>query len=194
MSIYQGTEFGENYIRDTYNNIEKYDNSSYDNIEKTLDIMTIESDDIMKEYIITYISDEDSLITYTFNDSTKNVLLSNELFLRRQIPGYVSTPDDDNDDINKVQILDKELFNPINFFKFTNSTVERNEILKRRYVVLQEKIIKSDMRRNISKKKFSSMKAVMRSVRFIGFVSGNPTVKKFSESVFCLLHKDGIYI
>jgi hypothetical protein len=172
MSIYQGTEFGENYIRDTYNNVEKYDNSSYDNIEKTLDIMTIESDNIMKEYIITYISDEDSLITYTFNDSTKNVLLSNELFLRRQVPGYVSTPDDDNDDINKLQILDKELFNPINFFKFTNSTVERNEILKRRYVVLQEKIIKSDMRRNISKKKFSSMKAVMRSVRFIGFVSG----------------------
>ena len=92
--------------------IDKYDTTSYDNIEKSLDeILEKPNNEVIKEYITKYIPEEEQNITYNFKCSTNTIYKLNTNFIasQKQIAGQ---DDDDFNELNKV-IIEKMLFNSV---------------------------------------------------------------------------------
>lgn len=157
--------------------IDKYDTTSYDNIEKSLDeILEKPNNEVIKEYITKYIPEEEQNITYNFKCSTNTIYKLNTNFIasQKQIAGQ---DDDDFNELNKV-IIEKMLFNSVK--NYSGLIEKKNYELKQRYIILQEKILKNEVRRNLLKQQQQqqSMFAFFNRITYLGVISG--------VSVFCV--------
>ena len=154
--------------------IDKYDSKSYDNIEKAMDeILDKEDNNVIKEYITKYIPEEERNVTYNFKCSTNTIIKLNDRFIASQNL-VAPPPDGDADQFNAV-VIENMLYNSI---KNYSSIVEnRNKELKQRYIILQEKILKNNVRRNLEKQQ-QSMFAFLNRITYLGVISG--------VSVFCV--------
>jgi hypothetical protein len=154
--------------------IDKYDSTSYDNIEKTLDeILENKDNDVIKEYITKYIPEEEQNITYNFKCSTNTIIQLNNRFIASQ--NADAPPPDGDDDKFKAITIEKTLFNSIK--NYSAIAEKKNDEYKKRYIILQEKILKNEIRRNLQKQQ-QSMFAFLNRMTYLGVISG--------VSVFCV--------
>ena len=154
--------------------IDKYDSRSYDNIEKTMDeILEKKDNDVIKEYITKYIPEEEQNITYNFKCSTNTIIQLNNRFIASQ-NADAPQPDGDDDKFKAIAI-EKTLFNSIK--NYSAIAEKKNDEYKKRYIILQEKILKNEIRRNLQKQQ-QSMFAFLNRMTYLGVISG--------VSVFCV--------
>lgn len=176
MSTFQyNQDFTSDFESNKPFHIDNYDSKSYDNIEKTLDdILNSNNEEVINEYITRYIPEEERDITYNFRCSTNTIIkLNNKFILSQQ---NINAADDNGDDneLNKVK-LEKLLFNSIK--NYSGLIEDRNNKMKQRYIILNEKIIKNNIRRNIAAKQ-QEMFAFLNRLTYLGVISG--------VSIFCI--------
>ena len=155
--------------------IDKYDSKTYDNIEKTMDeILENKDNDVIKEYITKYIPEEEQNLKYNFKCSTNSIIKLNDKFIASQSAAAAPPPDSDDNEFKAIAI-EKTLFNSMK--NYSSIVEERNRQLKRRYIILQEKILKNQIRRNLEKQQ-QSMFAFLNRMTYLGVISG--------VSIFCV--------
>ena len=133
--------------------------------------MSNKSNKNMTEYITKYISKEEKLFNFDFNGSTKNIVNSNKIFLTLHSTEVFDKDDDedDKDDINTEKVMLNDLFKPIKELKYNNLIEKRNRTLRKRFIILQERLIKSDIRRKIEEEK-NSKKTIFQNIYFKKFI------------------------
>jgi hypothetical protein len=155
--------------------IDNYDSKSYDNIEKTLDdILNGNDEGVIKEYITRYIPEEERNITYNFRCSTNTIIKLNNKFILSQQNINAGADNGDDNELNKIK-LEKLLFNSIK--NYSGLIEDRNNKMRRRYLILNEKIIKNNIRRNAAAKQ-QQMFAFLNRLTYLGVISG--------VSIFCI--------
>ena len=176
MSTFQyNQDFTSDFESNKSFHIDKYDSKSYDNIEKTLDeiLSGSDSDKVIKEYITKYIPEDETRFTYNFRCSTNTIVKLNKKFILSQ-QNINANVDDGDDEVKKVKI-EKLLFNSVK--NYSGLIENRNKQLKQRYIILQEKILKNNIRRNAEAKQ-QQMSAFFNRLTYLGVVSG--------LSIFCI--------
>jgi hypothetical protein len=165
------TSFSEEFNTDSSSIEKNEDLSNYDEIENILDEITNKSNKNMTEYITKYISKEEKLFIFDSNGSTKNTVNLNKIFLTLHSDVLFDKDDDedDTDDINTEKIMLNDLFKPIKELKYNNLIEKRNRILRKRFIILQERIIKSDIRRKIEEDT-NSKKTIFQNIYFKKFI------------------------